>query len=210
MLTYAALLPDSTPLAHPSPSPHRHHGRRRSKGKKKTPQDDPDSTLFASVVERFAPPALAASDIRAGDPSGAAGTPAAAAFDPATEYQELVDALASKGRFRGSDGDRPRGPDPYHHLVGRERRVLDTIDRVTADRTAEQDRERSILGMSIAAHAERALAAFRGLLDDATSVRRPLDAWRVLYASVVTDDQRRLYLGVTLTLIALIVLAVAG
>ena len=185
---------------------------------------DDAQPFFSTFIERFGgngtgggqTPALAAADVA--HPFAAATATQhmntqrndgqARPFNPSDEYQQLLDAVSAKGAFGGTEGDRPKGPDPYNYLVGREKRVLDAIDRMTAERMAQTDREQSIFGASLATHANRAIQSLRGCLDDATAIRSPRDAIRVLHRSIVVDDARRLYLGTFLVLLALIAVAV--
>lgn len=137
-------------------------------------------------------------------------------FDPKKEYDKLLDAISpsssnsssnkhAAGAMNGVDA-----VDPYTYLMSRERRVLDTIDRITQDRAAQVEKERTIFGGSLATHAAQAIGVVRHVLDDATSVKSVKDVVDLLHKSFVKDDQRRLYLGVIFIIIALIILAMSN
>ena len=129
------------------------------------------------------------------------------AFDPSEEYRKLLEA-ASPPR---AGGGRPRAKDPastgksmdaYQHLMSRERRVLDTVDRVVNDSIVREDGGRTLFGMPVHELAMRAVGAVRSLVDDLIAARTIEDA-----KTALIDAGRRPYLGVALVAAALLLAA---
>jgi hypothetical protein len=134
------------------------------------------------------------------------------AFDPEEEYSKLLELVetpaANKRRRRRSSPQGVGEDEVYQKLMGRERRVLDTVDRVVND--AEQRRARredGLLGMPMHEVAMRTIGAVRQLLDDLLDSRTLADLQAAL-----ANEQRRRYLGVALIALALMlgVLQLAG
>lgn len=162
------------------------------------------------------PPKTQIADLQGPRPRREAGADASAAYDPQTEYKMMLDAMDAKGQF-GSGADRRSGGssqaaamDPYQHLMTREKRVLDTVNRMATVRTEERAQQETIFGASLATHAQRAVATLRGLLDDIVAIRRPEQLLDILRHSVLQDNQRRLYIGSTLVIIAIVVTAMVS
>jgi hypothetical protein len=110
------------------------------------------------------------------------------------EYRELLDTLRGRGRGFKEPGEL------YQSLMAKERRVLDTIDRVVNDSVRSDREERSLLQLPLHELGVRAIAAARGLFHDVVEARRPRDV-----LNAVTKDDRMVYLGVFLILLALCV-----
>jgi len=125
-------------------------------------------------------------------------------FDPSEEYRKLLE-IAEPRRARR----RPRGGvetvkaatdegEAYQYLMSRERRVLDSVDRVVND-SVLRDAERGSLLFGMPCHelAMRTLGAVRALFDDLVSSRSIED---VLKAAA--DPARRPFLGIALVALA--------
>ena len=144
-----------------------------------------------------------------GGPQPPTGTPP---FDPQQEYRRLLDVVSAEDRERELDRTRksPATPggadqDAYQQLMSRERRVLDTVDRVVNDDVARRSARSGILSMSLAELCFRCVSALRGLFDDlidAASARSLADALAAL-----RNPHRLPFLGVTLVALALMLAA---
>jgi hypothetical protein len=125
-------------------------------------------------------------------------------FDPSEEYRKLLE-IAEPRRARR----RPRGGvetvkaatdegEAYQYLMSRERRVLDSVDRVVNDSVLrDAERESLLFGMPCHELAMRTLGAVRALFDDLVSSRSVED---VLKAAA--DPARRPFLGIALVALA--------
>ena len=130
------------------------------------------------------------------DGAGGDGDAVVKPIDVGAEYAELTDAIHGRGRF----GDMPAG-DVYQELMKKERRVLDTVDRVVNDSRAKE----SVAFLNLPLHviAIRMVAAVKGLLDDLMEARSYKDVARALL-----QPDRRTYLGMCVIALALIIMAV--
>lgn len=124
-------------------------------------------------------------------------------YDPAAAYDELIALIQptreqdrAKGRRGGGRSDSDEG-NVYQQLMARERRVLDTVDRVVNDRARARTEETSIVGKSVGQHWAALVGTARGLLDDLTAARHIRDVLTALLR-----EDRRFYLGVALVLLA--------
>lgn len=121
--------------------------------------------------------------------------------DAAGQYQDLMDAVHGEGAFsrvgRGDVGD------VYQALMRKEGRVLDTVDRVVNDRLRTDDDRRSFLQLPLHVIGIRLVRALRGIVDDLVEAR---NVEAVLKA--FTREDRRVYLGALVVLLALLVAAV--
>lgn len=120
-----------------------------------------------------------------------------AALDDAREMLQQVTGGAAPGPGLETAGGDGVG-DVYQQLMARERRVLDTVDRVVNDAAQRDRRARSFLHLPLHEVGMRAMAAARGLLDDLSAARSPRDAYAAL-----THPGRAVYLGVLLLLLAM-------
>ena len=113
------------------------------------------------------------------------------------EYKSLVDTVFGRG---ASARDRAgSGTDAYSSLMAKERRVLDTVDRVVNDAAVTDADVRTFFDMPIHEIAIRIVGALRGLMDDLMEARKPKDVWRALM-----HEDRRVYLGLVLMATALV------
>ena len=120
-------------------------------------------------------------------------------FDGGGEHRALLDAVHGTGAFAG--GGNPDAPDPYQHLMSREKRVLETVDRVVNDarraELASGEDFRTFTQLPLHVIGMRALSSLRALLDDLVMARTP----QAVYAALMQDD-RKIYLGVCAILLA--------
>ena len=115
------------------------------------------------------------------------------------EYKELVDAVFGQGVFAREDRA-GSGADSYSTLMAKERRVLDTVDRVVNDAAATDAAARSFYEMPLHEIAIRVVGAIRGLMDDLIEVRKPEHVWRALM-----HQDRKVYLGIALIALAVVI-----
>ena len=122
-------------------------------------------------------------------------------FDPSAEYQTLLGLIEGKGRV----GDQRNSGDVYQALMSKERRVLDTVDRVVNDSHHRDVDTRSLWEIPLHELVMRVAVAFRSVIEDlmtATSVEDALAA--------VAAPERRTYIGVGLVALALLVLVLSS
>ena len=134
------------------------------------------------------------------------------AFDPSDEYRkllELTDPHAARRlkKGKGASGGGPsdlsgRLPDSYQYLMSRERRVLDTVDRVVNDSIVRDAGASSIFGVPVHELAMRTVGAIRALLDDLIAAHSVSDV-----SDAIRAPRRLPYLGVALVSVALILAA---
>jgi hypothetical protein len=132
------------------------------------------------------------------------------AFDPSDEYRkllELTDPHAARRLKKGKGAPGPsdlsgRLPDSYQYLMSRERRVLDTVDRVVNDSIVRDAGASSIFGVPVHELAMRTVGAIRALLDDLIAARSVSDV-----SDAIRAPRRLPYLGVALVSVALILAA---
>jgi len=141
------------------------------------------------------------------DASAAADFSAAAAampppFDPSEEYRMLLETTRKDGRRGGRSKVDASGrqQDAYQYLMSRERRVLDTVDRVVNDSIRNKEEGSTLLGLPIHELAMRTAGALRALLDDLIACRSLSDVKEALY-----DPARLPFLGVALVSLAVFV-----
>lgn len=139
----------------------------------------------------------------AGD--GRARTAEGLAFDPSDEYRKILDTASPPRRNAsavGLEGSGGKKPDAYQYLMGKERRVLDTVDRVVNDAIVKERTEATLFGMPMHELAMRAVGAVRSLMDDLVAARSIDDVMAAL-----SDAPRRPYLGVAMVAVALLLAA---
>jgi hypothetical protein len=112
--------------------------------------------------------------------------------DVGAEYGELVDAVHGRGKFLESSGG-----DAYQALMQKERRVLDTVDRVVNDANRTDADGRSFFQLPLHVIGIRIIAAIRGVMDDLLEARSP----GAVYAAFMRDD-RKVYIGVLMLVVA--------
>lgn len=142
-------------------------------------------------------------DMASADAATAALSELPPPFDPADEYRRLLESVAAEddGRRGRRGGGTPTVlMDPYQQLMAKERRVLDTVDRVVNDSLAKRDADSatsSLLAQPVHVLAMRTAGALRALLDDLVASRSLRDVGQAL-----SDPLRRPYIGVALVGIA--------
>lgn len=127
-----------------------------------------------------------------------------ATYDPSEEYRKLLEVTDPVRRARQPVAKGPsdfsgRLPDSYQYLMSRERRVLDTVDRVVNDSIAKEDAEKTLFGMPVHELAMRTIGSVRALIDDLVAARNIADV-----AAALRDPRRRPYLGVAMVAVALL------
>jgi hypothetical protein len=110
--------------------------------------------------------------------------------DESREYRALLDAVHGRGEFRDPG-------DVYQSLMAKERRVLDTVDRVVNDAVRTETDTLSFVQLPLHEVGIRAIAAARSLFADLMESRRPAD-----FAKAVMKEDRKVYLGVILIMVA--------
>jgi len=110
----------------------------------------------------------------------------------AREYQELRDIIARRGR---------NGDEVYSNLMNVEQRVLDTVDRVVNDARLQEIERNSFLNMSLLEIAGKTAQVLRDTYLDMYRVRSVRD-----FVRAFTKRSRRIYLGIVLVLISIILL----
>ena len=124
-----------------------------------------------------------------------------APYDPSEEYRRLLEIATDGGGRKKKHGrnDSPAAPDAYQHLMSRERRVLDTVDRVVNDAVKHKsaDADRSLLDTPIHELAMRTVGAIRALFDDLVASRSIEDVLAAL-----KDPTRTAYVGLALIALA--------
>lgn len=119
-------------------------------------------------------------------------------FDPSEEYRKLLELTAAEpssgGRERRASRAVSGESDAYQALMAKERRVLDTVDRVVNDSILSRAAaESALFGMPVHELVMRTVGAMRALFDDLVASRTLAEA-----GAAVRDPQRRPFLGVAL------------
>lgn len=119
-----------------------------------------------------------------------------APYDGSEAHKALLDAVRGEGTWSGDGG--PTRPDVYQYLMGQEKRVLDTVDRVVNDaKRTDALRQPSFLDAPLHELGMRMLSALRGLFDDLLAARTFTDV-----SAALSEGQRRTYLGACLLALA--------
>ena len=130
-------------------------------------------------------------------------------YDPQEEYRKLLELTERDrmGNMRGNRrGNRRKMTMPaaseegeaYHSLMAKERRVLDTVDRVVNDSILRDAQRSSILfGMPVHELAMRTVGACRALFDDLVACRSFQEA-----IDALSDPVRLPFLGIALVAVA--------
>lgn len=129
-------------------------------------------------------------------------------FDPQDEYRKLIDVVAAEDKRNGDRRVSPtaRDLDVYQSLMSRERRVLDTVDRVVNDDIRKRADSSSLAGMPLHELCYRTISSVRGLFDDllnAASSRSPADALASL-----RNQHRMPFIGIALVVLGLVLAAI--
>ena len=107
------------------------------------------------------------------------------AYDARNEYRQLLDLVAKEDSKRESsrtvvDADSTKPKDVYQELMSKERRVLDTVDRVVND-AAERRLEGTVFHrMPLHEIIMRTLGALHALWDDLLVSTSPKEVWEAL------------------------------
>jgi hypothetical protein len=112
----------------------------------------------------------------------------------AREYQELMDIIARRGQH---------GEEVYGNLMNVENRVLDTVDRVVNDARLQTSTRNSFLNMSMLEIAAKTAFVLRDTYRDLFRVSSVRD-----FKNVFTKQNRPMYLGIILVLLALMLMVV--
>jgi hypothetical protein len=121
-------------------------------------------------------------------------------FDPRDEYRTLLnlaEAAAASPPALFPPGGAEK--DVYQQLVSKERRVLDTVDRVINDAAEREARQTLLHKMPVHEVIMRTLGSLRALWDDLMSVEEPMDV-----VVALADPARRPFLGIFLIAVAII------
>ena len=149
------------------------------------------------------------------EPSGAGSASAgpqtrasSSPFDPQDEYRKLLDVVAAEDK-RGTDRratTTARDLDVYQSLLSRERRVLDTVDRVVNDDIQKRATASSLAGMPVHELCFRTISSLRGLFDDlleAATARSWPDA-----IAALSNQHRMPFIGIALVVLGLVLAAI--
>jgi hypothetical protein len=90
--------------------------------------------------------------------------------------------------------------DQYQYLMSREKRVLDTIDRVVNDSLVKKEEGSTLLALPVHTLAMKSAGSLRALLDDLMVSRSYEDVIKALM-----DPERRPYIGIAMVVIGIIV-----
>ena len=133
---------------------------------------------------------------------------AATGWDAGAEYDEIL-ALVRGG---GAPRAQPAGvvaPEPgaaYQGLMAKERRVLDTVDRVVNDAARLEEEDPPLARLRLHELLVRSTGALRGLMDDLLEAAEARSAPQALAA--LTDPGRRVFLGVCLLALGILLAVV--
>ncbi|GAX84784.1 hypothetical protein CEUSTIGMA_g12206.t1 [Chlamydomonas eustigma] len=90
-------------------------------------------------------------------------------YDPSEEYRRILQIASAdaKTAARAANAEASgRQLDGYQYLMSREKRVLDTVDRVVNDSIRSDTKRTTVVGMPIQELAMRSVGAVSSLLDD--------------------------------------------
>lgn len=125
------------------------------------------------------------------------------------EYVRFIQALDTSTNLASTDGMPDRGvssgaatrdaapSEVYQSLISREKRALDTVDRVVNDARKTALASTQLVDMPVRALAIRAMTAGKAIMDDLVQADSAADVGNAL----VTGD-RKVFLGAALMLIA--------
>ena len=122
--------------------------------------------------------------------------------DGRAQYTDILDAVHGRGRFAAAAGAEPG--EVYQHLMSKERRVLDTVDRVVNDaRLFENERVSSFFSAPLHVICMRLVASVQAIMDELLEARSAQDV-----VNVFLVEERQIYVGLVLILVAIVVLVV--
>lgn len=117
------------------------------------------------------------------------------------EYVRFVQALDNSNNLVSSNGGVPgrqKGPsEVYQSLINREKRALDTVDRVVNDARKTALASTQLVDMPIRALVHRGLITGRSILDGLVDAKDVSDVQQALFSG-----DRKVFLGAALILIA--------
>lgn len=114
-------------------------------------------------------------------------------YDSQSEYRKLLESVSENKSTNLSVSPTGSDLDQYQYLMTRERRVLDTVDRVVNDSISTQNEGSTLLGLPIHVLAMRTAGSLRALLDDIMISRSFDDVIKALM-----DPLRRPFVGIAL------------
>jgi hypothetical protein len=117
-------------------------------------------------------------------------------FDATSEYKALLDMVRKK------DGNGTEGAtDTYQYLMSREKRVLDTVDRVVNDSWRKDAETRTFLQLPLHEIGGRILSTLNAILEDLVAARNATSVYKAL-----VHGERKIYTGIFLLTMALVAL----
>ena len=122
-----------------------------------------------------------------------------AEFDATAEYKALLELVRKK------EPGKDQSDDAYQGLMQREKRVLDTVDRVVNDSWRKDADSRTFLQLPLHEIGARVMSTVNAVMEDAVearTVRQAIDA--------VTVGDRKIYLGVFVIFLSLVLFFVAA
>lgn len=126
------------------------------------------------------------------------------------EYVRFVHALDDSSNLASTDGMPDRGSDlvaagrdaqpseVYQSLINRERRALDTVDRVVNDARKTALASTQLIDMPVRALMHRAMGTGRSVLDDLVVAKSGQDV-----GDALLSGERKVFFGVALILVAI-------
>jgi hypothetical protein len=123
-------------------------------------------------------------------------------FDPVDEYRAILELTDTDTKKRLPRKITAAEPDVYSDLMSKERRVLDTIDRVVNDAVVtsrNKDGGGGLIGMPVHEIIMRTIGSMRSMWDDLISARSIEDV-----VSALKDRSRHAFLGIAMISIAVI------
>ena len=121
-------------------------------------------------------------------------------YDSSEEYRRRLESVTASKTSKVKTTPTGRDMDQYQYLMSREKRVLDTVDRVVNDSLAKKDEGSTLLGLPVHTLAMRCAGSLRALLDDLVASRSIEDVVKAL-----VDPLRRPYIGIAMVAIGVIV-----
>jgi hypothetical protein len=146
------------------------------------------------------------------DPLGQADTPFFSGIrngmsPPSGEHKsyrrELDEMYETVTRQRDTNG--AAEPDVYQALMEKERRVLDSIDRIVSSKDESKEDSEDVVRMPIHKIAIKCIATTQNLLDDLVAARSVQEGIRAF-----TAPERRIYIGIVVALLGVALLLFAS